>query len=328
MKIAITGATGHVGVNMVRGILEKGYEVRAIFRSPSKKIALHNLEIEERVGDILDIEFLKRAFEDIDVVIHLAAKISLSGDPDGSVFKTNVEGTKNVVEACAHCGVMKLVHFSSIEAFKIKLPIPVIDENSPRADGTSFKYGHSKYLGELEALKGLEHGMDVVIFHPTGVMGGHDYFESHAGKFLSDLMNNKLPAIVQSGFDWVDVRDLIETTEKSFSRKDNGENYILSGNWASAKEVAEICKKVAGNKVPLLNLPIWVALLFLPFSMVFDKITGQKPVFTYESLMILKNGEKQFSHEKAKRDFGYSPRGLEETIQSVYEWFLKNGKIK
>lgn len=323
MKIALTGATGHIGANLTLALIDRGYRLKAICRRPEKMQVLGDLEIEIAEGDILDQAFLMAAFKGVDVVIHLAGKISIQGDPDGSVHETNVLGTRNVVAACLENKVKKLIHFSSIHAFHYTSTSPFVDESSPYANSRSFPYDQSKALGEKEVFKGIEKGLDATILNPTGVIGPHDYFQSRSGELLRRLFEGKMPALIRGGFDWVDVRDLIAATLFIVEYGASSRRYLLKGHWADFKKLAAICQAVSGTKAPALGLPIGLAMLGLPFIRIAQTFTQAPPLYTYESLMIVKNANKRFSSKRAQQELNYTTRPLEESIEDIYIWYKK-----
>ncbi len=328
MKIAVTGSTGHIGNNMVRGLIDNGFETLALYRSPQKSWVLDGLDCEKIQADVLDEVLLQRTVQEVDVVVHLAGVISINGDPDGRVMKVNVEGTRNVVNACLQAGVKKLIHFSSNHALKYDENTPIVNEDTPLADATCIKYDYSKALGEMEVLEGVQKGLDACILNPTSVLGPHDYFDSLQGNFLLDLFNGKMPALVKGGFDWMDVRDAVNAGIAAIEKGITGARYLIGGRWADASELASICEAVSGRNAPSLVLPIWVAMLGLPFVHLESKLTGKPLKYTYEGLKILKHANKNFSFEKARKELGYEARDLEETIRDAYEWYNFVGKIK
>jgi dihydroflavonol-4-reductase len=320
--IAITGATGHIGANMVRGLLARGFSVRALYRSARKRETLEGLGAELQQCDVLDPDSLHAAFAGMDAVIHLAALISIAGDPEGKVMQTNVEGTRHVVQACLACGVRRLIHFSSIHAFQYNESEAKVTEDNPPAGQSNFAYDQSKAASEAAALRGLEQGLEVLILNPTAVIGPYSHSGAYAGQMLLGMLENRFPALVQGGFDWVDARDLVEGTAAALEKGRSGERYILSGHWASIAQLAAICARFSGKRPPRLVLPLGLALLGLPFLQAYSRLAGSPPLYTYESLMTLKHSNRHCSHEKARRELGYHPRPLEETVRGVYEWYM------
>lgn len=326
-KIAVTGATGHIGANMVRSLLEQGFEVRALYRNPAKSRALEGLEAEQYPADVLNAESLRQAFRGMDAVVHLAAVISVEGGQNGRVMATNTLGPRHVAEACLDCGVARLIHFSSIHAFRYSPRDPVVTEAHPPAGPGCFIYDQSKAAGEQEVLRGVKRGLEAVILNPTGVVGPYDFGTSLSGQMLRSLMKGTLPALARGGFDWVDARDVATAAVAALNRGRPGERYILSGHWASIRQLAELCRRFSGQPPPRLELPLWMALLGLPFLKAYSRATGAPPLYTYESIMALKHSNRNYSHEKARQELGYHPRPLEESIRDIYEWYRDNGML-
>ena len=194
MTVLITGASGHIGANLVRALIEKKQATRCLVHTNTK--AIEGLQTEKVHGDICDVESLCRAFEGIDTVYHLAANISLNLDSWKQLEETNVIGTRNVVEACLRTGVRRLVHFSSIHAFQREPVTHPVDESNPLVDSVNNPpYDRSKAAGTREVRKGIEKGLDAVIIHPTAVIGPHDYQPSYLGEAILMIARGKLPAL-------------------------------------------------------------------------------------------------------------------------------------
>ena len=212
MRITVTGATGHVGANLVRALLARGDQVRAlIHRIHRDNRSLAGLDVERVAGDVLDPASLDRAFAGAEVVFHLAALISIQGDRGGLVPSVNVGGAKNAAEAALRAGVRRFVHTSSVHAFDLTRG-GVIDETSPRSDGPHLAaYDRSKAAGERAVREVLaRRGLDAVVVHPTGIIGPFDFEPSRMGRTLLGLRDRSLPSLVAGGFDFVDVRDVVQ----------------------------------------------------------------------------------------------------------------------
>src|SRR3569832_628694 len=205
MKIAVIGASGLIGNNLCRALLEKGYTVKALIHKQSE--SLQGLKLETVTGDIMDPQGLHQFLAGCDVVFFVAGKISIDGDKDGSVHAINVTGTNNVVEACLATGVQKLIYFSSIHAVE-QLPEGPLDETRPLVEKSHQQHDLAKSDAEREVKKGIAHGLDCVIIIPTAAIGPYDFQPSLLGQGLIALYNRTLPSLVNGGFDWVDVRDI------------------------------------------------------------------------------------------------------------------------
>jgi dihydroflavonol-4-reductase len=324
MLVVLTGATGHIGANLTRALLEQGRPVRALVR-PHDTRALEGLAVEQFVGDVLDPQSLDRAFAGADVVYHLAAHISITGDDDEVIYRVNVEGTRNVVQACERAGVRRLIHFSSVHAYEQAPLDQPIDEQRPLADQDGeLAYDRSKARGEKEVLEGVSRGLDAVIVNPGGVLGPYDYKPSRMGEVILDLCRRRLPAVVAGGYNWVDVRDVVSGAMAAEQRGRRGEKYLLTGHFQTLKQLADLVAQSSGIAAPRMVTPMWVAKLSAPIAARWSKLRGRQPKFTPISMAVLcSNGH--FRHDKATRELNYHPRPIDETIDAAVSWFRESG---
>ena len=318
MKIAITGASGHIGVNLCRRLVKDNHQIKALVRNDRR--GLESLPIDFVVGSLEDSGSLEKLTQDVDVVYHLAAKISIDGDPDGSVHRINVIGTKAVVEACIKNKVKRLIHFSSIHAFDLENAGETLDENSPKIEGLGFAYDNSKHAGELEALKAIKHGIEVIIINPTSVVGPNDYKPSLVGQTMINLYHGKMPGLIHGGFDWVDVRDIAEASVNALKMGRSGELYLLSGKWQPIGQIAQLVAQHSEKKPPAIIFPLWLAYMAIPFLKIWSKMSRQPPLFTRESLAAISQSHRNISSRKAEEELGFSARPLEETIRDTMDW--------
>ncbi|MFH1728247.1 MAG: NAD-dependent epimerase/dehydratase family protein [Pseudomonadota bacterium] len=328
MKIAVTGASGHVGANLIRELLSQKYDVRALIHEDC--LALDGLDIEKVKIDVTNEDSLFKAFENIDIVFHLAAIISIIGGRKGKVYNTNVIGTRNVVSACLKRKVKRLVHFSSIHAFAQDPLNEALNETRKLVDEDGKKhpaYDMSKAQGIREVQKGISMGLDAIIVCPTAVLGPNDYRHSRMGKVLCMLSKQTLPGLVGGGFNWVDARDVSRGAIEASKNGKTGEIYLLSGNWHSVKELAQFVEKVSGKKSPSITYPLWMANIGAMAITPFAKILDKEPLFTTEAMLALKANQNILC-DKAQKDFGYSPRDTHETVKDTLTWFDKEGIIK
>jgi len=325
LTVVVTGAAGHVGANLMRALLAQGRPVRALIHKNRR--ATEELDTEVVCGDVCDLSSLCNAFDGAEVVYHLAANISLSMSEWPLLELVNVIGTRNVVEACLRCGVRRLVHFSSIHALTQKPKDIPIDESRSLVDSQHCPpYDRSKAAGEKEVRKGIERGLDTIIINPTAVIGPHDYQPSHFGEALLALANRKLPALVTGGFDWVDVRDVVEGATRAEARAPAGAKYLLSGHWVSIRELATIVEEITGIPAHRLFFPLWLAHIGAPLATTLARLTGKRPLYTSVSLRALRSN-RNISHERATRDLDYHPRPFKETIIDTLSWFEGSGQL-
>jgi dihydroflavonol-4-reductase len=325
MRVVVTGANGHVGANLVRALLARGHQVRALVHIDRQ--AVDGLEIEVVEGDIRNQESLVNAFDSAEVVYHLAAHISISKDEGRLLESVNVTGTRNVVQACLRCKIRRLVHFSSIHAItRVSVDIPV-DELHPLVEPQHYlSYDCSKATAEREVRQGIEKGLDAIIISPTAIIGPYDYKPSHFGEALLRLANGRLPALVSGGFDWVDVRDVIKGAMQAEEQAPTGAKYILSGHWISLCDMAKLVEEMTGVPAPHFVCPMWLAQVGTPFITAFDRLAGRRPLYTSVSLGTLRSYH-NISHEKATRELNYHPRPFRETLTDTLKWFETNGRL-
>lgn len=325
MKIAVTGATGHVGGNLVRALVERGHSVRALARKDRR--ALEGVKVELVDGDVSDPASLERAFAGVERVFHLAARISIAPGDEKEVHEVNVLGTRNVVAACLKTGVKRMLHMSSIHAMAAHPRDEVIDEQRPLASGPNLlPYDKSKAEGEREVIAGIERGLDAVRVNPTGILGPFDFRPSPMGEVLLDLYHRRLPGLVDGAFNWVDVRDIVDGVIAAADRGKRGDKFLLSGERKSIRDVAALAEEVTQKSAPKLTSPMWLARAAAPFATLYARAAGRRPLFTSASLHALRNHQ-LVSHEKATRELGYQPRPLRETLEAAYAWFQGAGYL-
>lgn len=322
MKVAVTGASGHIGNCLVRELKKQGARVKVLVHE--FKNDLDKLDVEIIKGDLLDKKSLNMLCNDVDVVYHLAAKIALDNRHSNKVYEVNVTGTKNIIEASMSAGVKRLVHFSSIDAFAKVRPEQVLNETCPITESENSIYEITKAESERLVMKAVSEGLDAVILCPTAVVGPFDYRGSFLGDALKKIYTNRLPMLIAGGYNWVDVRDVAGAAIHSVEKGRKGEKYILSGNYAELTTLSELAGKITGKKTPNLVAPVFLAKLACPFLEFYYSITNGIPIYTLQSLNLLINSPKNISFEKAKKELGYLPRPLMQTLSDTFVWYREN----
>ncbi len=326
MKIAVTGANGHVGVNLCKALLEQGHQVKALIHNNNQGLKFIPVTIIK--GDLLDKSSLIPLLKDADVVFHLAAKISINGDPDGIVARTNFDGTKNMLSAAMECKVKRFIHFSSIHAFQQQPQHEVLDETRPIVVDEGFAYDRSKAAGERAVMEAVRNGLDALVLSPTAIIGPADPEPSLTGNAIIDIYNQKIPSLVPGGYDWVDVRDVVSAAIAAIDKGRTGEKYLLSGHWHSLLDFSGLIQLHTGRKTVNTVLPMWIARIGLPFITLYSKISGVKPLYTSESLTIISEGNRFINNDKARRELNHHPRPLTDTLKDMLTWLKDNGHIR
>ena len=322
-KVAVTGASGHIGANLVRELIHRGYQVVTLIRQTSS--ALEGLDVQRVDGDILDVQSLRKAFRDVEQVYHLAAYISIQGGDNEKLELINVEGTRNVMAACESEGVSTLVYFSTIHALELEpLDEPVTEDNPLLGERTGHggDYDYSKARAERLVRNNSCKTLGTRIIYPTAVLGPNDFNQSLFGQAIVKMARGRLPALVAGGFDWVDVRDVAWAAVEAAQKGADGARYILSGHYLSMSEVATEIAELTGIAAPRFTFPAWLAGLFVPFMSVWARVSGQAPLYTRESLAILSTN-KVMSHTRATRELSYQPRSFRDSMSDAMEFYFK-----
>ncbi len=319
---AITGAAGHLGEALVRELLSQGWQVRALTRSQQGSLASTGAELMS--VDLLEPASLKKAFEGVHTVFNLAAVISLHGDPSGLVWKTNVDGARNVAEAALACQAKKLVHCSSIQAF---VPYPddePVSEERARSTDTNFPiYDRSKAEAELQVLEVGARGLPTVICNPTSVLGPFDFRPSRSGQLLLALARNQVPALPPGAQNWVDVRDIARGMVLASERGREGANYILGGHTLSLRELGALTAEATGSRRPL-ACPMSLAKLGIAVADVISHVTSHDLLVSSGAMEAL-TLRTRVSYQRAESELGYRPRPIDETLNDTYRFFQEQG---
>jgi dihydroflavonol-4-reductase len=324
MKVAVTGASGHIGNCLVRELKKQGAQIKVLAQNFSNY--LNDKDVEVIRGNLLEPNSLIALCEGVDVVFHLAAQIAIDNRSSSLTYETNVTGTKNMIKAANHGRAKKFIHFSSIHAFQIGSPDQMLDESRSLVETSKTIYEYTKAEGEREVMKAVKEGLNAVIINPTAVIGPFDYKGSLLGQALRKIYQNKLPFMVAGGYNWVDVRDVVSASIQAIESGRNGERYILSGTYCSLRKLSVMISRLSGCKIPVI-VPVTLARLACPLFKVYSSIAKTEPLYTYQSLNILVNSPSNISNEKAGRELGFKPRPLEQTLSDTFNWYKENNFI-
>jgi dihydroflavonol-4-reductase len=279
-KILVTGATGLVGSELVKQLLEKGYKVTALYNSTSLDTVHPNLTA--RQCDILDTTVLEEIMQDITHVYHCAAIVSFEPKDKYRLLKINVEGTANVVNACLDAGVQKLVHVSSVSALGRIRNDEVVTEQTNWSEKTSNSvYGKSKYLGELEVWRGIGEGLQALVVNPSIILGGSDWDSGSAAIFKTAYDEFKWYTEGITGF--VDVRDVARAMILLMNSKISGQRFILSAENLSYKEIFSSIATCFGKRPPSKKISPVMAEIVWRLEGIKSWITGKKHLLTKET---------------------------------------------
>ncbi|MBN2549792.1 MAG: SDR family oxidoreductase [Anaerolineales bacterium] len=326
MKL-VTGATGHIGNVLARRLVEDGEKVRALALPGEDLSTSKDLDIEWVVGNVLDLPCLECAFEGVDTVYHLAGVISIMPGKNEMVQQVNLQGTRHVLQAAQKAGVRRLVYTSSIHALNRAPHGVVIDESVPfDPEHAISAYDRSKALASLEVLEAARQGLDAVIACPTGVIGPYDYRGSEMGHVIRDAMNPGAQLCIEGAYDFVDVRDVADGLVRAAEKGRRGESYILSGERITYRQILETVRQVTGSRLRLLHIPLWLARFAAHFAPTYYRLTHSRPRLTPYSLATVASNS-VISSAKARRELGFAPRPLSESIADTVRWLFEQRKL-
>lgn len=320
-KVAVTGASGHLGANLVRELLGRGYEVVVLIRQSSE--ALEELDVTRVYGDLADRKSLCKAFNGVEQVYHLAAYISIQAGDKDRLELVNIEGTRNVLEACQSEGVSTLIYFSTIHALDLKPFDQPVTEDNPlleKRTGHGADYDYSKSEAERLVRQNCCNTLGTRIIYPTAVLGPNDFNRSLFGQAILKMAHGRLPVLVSGGFNWVDARDVAWGAVEAAEKGADGDRFILSGHYLSMSEVALVIAELTGVAAPRVTCPTWLAGLFAPLMGGWARLTGEAPLYTRYSLATLSTN-KVMSHARASRQLSYEPRSFRESMDETLRFY-------
>ncbi len=320
MKILVTGATGHVGLTLVKRLISEGHAVRTLANDRGRSLEeLTKLGVQHTHADITRCQEIMPAFRGVEVVYHLAARVSYRDRGWEDVKAVNVDGVRSVIEACFASDVRRLVHFSSIEALS---PYPVdqpITEERPLVDEHfRYPYPRSKAMGQRLVLQALDHGLDAVIVYPTAVIGPNDYAFRGANKILRLYAHGDMNLTTEGGFNFVDVRDVVEVAVNA-ANAPKGTSYLAAGHWRTFLEMAALIAQNKGMPPPKLRIKLKQMQQIAPVVSWWNELRKQPPTLTAAAAHAVSHWG-NVSTERAARDFGYQPRPFEQTVLETAAW--------
>ncbi len=334
MRCFLTGASGFVGANLARELAACGHEVKVLVRPASDLRGLAGIECERIEGDITDRQVLRQALQGCDWCFHVAASYHLWLRDYRPMYAANVDGTRNVLQAAweAHCG--RIVYTSTVGC--IGLPTASGRSTTPSDENTPFNpcllsnhYKKSKWQAEQIALELARRGAPVVIVNPSAPVGSRDLKPTPTGKIIVDFMNRRLPAYLDTGLNWVHVRDVALGHILAAEKGRVGERYILGhaeGNW-SMRQTLQTLAEITGRPAPGFKAPYWLALLAAYVNEALARLTGRPPTAPLAGVRMAKY-KMYFNPAKAIRELGLPQTSPRQAFADACDWFLKNGYIK
>ncbi|MFL5271637.1 MAG: hopanoid-associated sugar epimerase [Anaeromyxobacteraceae bacterium] len=321
-KVLVTGATGFIGANVARLLVERGEDVRALVRASSDRGNLAGLPLEVAAGDLRDSDAVRRAVKGCARVFHVAADYRFWAKDPRELYASNVLGTRHVMEACLAEGVERVVYTSTVGTIGLAaLPAPC-DEATPLLEGQlTSHYKRSKLEAEKVALAAAARGLPVVVVNPSAPVGPWDAKPTPTGQLVVDFARRKLPAIVDTGLNIVHVRDVAEGHLLAAERGRAGERYILGHRNMTLAEIVQELAAITGLPAPRLKLPYAVAWTAGAVSTALATfVTRRPPAVALEAVRMAKR-RMFFDPSKAVRELGLPQTPVRAAFEDAIAWF-------
>lgn len=332
MKVLVTGGTGFIGSTLVRHLLAAGYEVKILARHKKNSFLLEGLNVEIIDGDVTRPAAVEKAVQGCSVVFNLASIYAFypfwERNPR-AIYKANVQGTINLLEASLKYGVKRFIHTSTIATIDKERNKKASDEHS----GFNFKkashYARSKYLAEQEVLKFCQKGLDVIILNPGIVIGERDYKPTPSGDVIVKFLNRNYPGYFDTLWAVADADDIARAHIAAIENGKTGERYILCNkNHWTLKEIFQILEKISGIKAPRIKIPYFLLLGFVYVEEFLSHfLFKKKPLMPTEGVRFCKMSI-VYDNSKAVRELGYQSTPIEETFTKAVNWYRRNAYVQ
>jgi dihydroflavonol-4-reductase len=326
MKIFVTGATGFLGSHVARQLLAMGADLRLLVRPSSRTDNIADLPVERVLGDLRDPESLKNGMAGCEFVFHVAADYRLWARHGQELYDSNVEGTRNVIQAARDTGVRRVIYTSSVATMGFGNNGRLTDESTPVTISNMIgDYKRSKFMAERLVIEAAQAGQDVVMVNPTTPIGERDIKPTPTGRIVVDFLRRKFPAYVDTGLNLVDVVDCAGGHLLAMEKAVPGERYILGGENLTLKQILDKLAAITGLPSPKVKLPYAMAFASgVVDTLVSGKMLKREPRVTLDAVRM--GRKKMFvSSAKAERELGWKPRPVDGALRRAAEWFLANG---
>ena len=326
MLTFVTGATGFLGSHVARVLSEQGAALRLLVRPTSSLRNLEGLKAETAIGDLRDAASLQKAMAGCDTVFHVAADYRLWVRDPAEMYRSNVEGTRAILEAARNCGARCVVYTSSVATIGFTGNGHFADEDSPVSLADMIgHYKRSKFMAEQMAMEAGRTGMRVVTVNPTTPVGEQDIKPTPTGRIIVDFLKRKFPAYVETGLNLVDVRECALGHITAMEKGKSGERYILGGENLTLKQILDKLGEISGLPSPTVKLPYLVAYVAGAVDEMYSgRVLGREPRATIETVRM---GKKKMwaSSDKAERELGWRQIPVDDALRRAVDWFRSNG---
>lgn len=327
MRALVTGATGFIGSSILRKLLAQGYQVRALVREQSNTRNLDELNIEVAVGDITNADSLGPALRGCTHLFHAAALYSFWVKERALLYKVNVDGTRNVLQAAKEAGIDRVVYTSSVATLAVPVgKIPATEETPVDFTQIVGDYKKSKYYAEQVALEYARDGLPVVIVNPSFPVGPRDIKPTPTGQTILDFLNRKLPAYIETGVNVVDVEDVAVGHLLAAERGEIGQRYILGGTDMTMGQLLKTLSGITGLPAPRVKLPYLPILGLSYLNTAYCRLTTATPRMTPETVRMSRH-HMYYDPTKAIHELGFPQTRPRAALEKAVNWFQDNGYV-
>lgn len=320
LKVYVTGGTGFIGANLIRLLLQKGYQIKALVRPQSRLDNLRGLDIEILRGSLNDTN-LASQMQDCQILFHLAAHYSLWQRDRDQLYQSNVLGTRNILAAARQAGIERTVYTSSVAAIGVGKPGEIVDEtHQTPVQKLVGHYKKSKYYAEQEAIKAVQLGQDIVIVNPSTPIGPWDLKPTPTGEIIVRFLRGKMPAYVNTGLNLIDVRDVASGHLLALNKGQTGARYILGHQNLSLKEILEKLGQITGLKVPQYTIPLWLPLTIAWIEEYLLAPLGKSPSVPLDGVRMSKQAM-YYNSCKAIKELGLPQSPIDNALKDAVTWF-------
>ncbi len=284
-------------------------------------------DAETREADVLDRASLLEAFRGVDVVVNTVSIVPIVDAHRDLADRVNLEGARNTIQACVDSNVPKLIHISSIHSFGPLRGI-VLDTDTPLAMNSRYAYSVTKATAHRDAVRAMSDGtLSGSVICPSGLIGPQDDRPSIVGRMLLDIANKDIPMLIREGYWWTDVRDVAQAVAQAVDHEGSGNVFLTVGEHATLSQLAKYCSEFLGRNLNLPTVPYAVALAGLPFIRMYANFRNMSPLYTRESLDLVRDCPVSVDQDPPMSELGYRPRPIRETIFDTLEWFKQNDML-
>ena len=328
MTVFVTGASGHLGANLVRALLERGERVRVLVRRGSNNAALEGLPVERAEGDLGGDAPLEPLLDGCDRLYHVAAMVSIRDIDREALYRCNVLATRRILAAARRVGVKKAVHCSSFGAVGSNPDGPSDESHQVSPFEPMMAYEQTKVFAEHEVLRAAVDGLDVCIVNPSGMIGPWDYKPSMIGRTITDFARGKLLAYVPGAFDWVPVADVAAGHIAAMDKGKAGQRYLLTGTVHTLAEILGWLSEELGRPPPRIAIPGEVAARFASAKDWLQSrlMPEHHPAFNEASIRLLLSG-KSGNNRRAREELDWSHRPLRQAVCEHVQWLREHGSL-